>query len=251
MFSERFTFLGIDPTAGGKPLTYAALDAGRGLLALGQGSLDDVLAFAAGQRHALAAVCAPQRPNQGVMRRSDVRQSLTPSPHPGRWENCRLADFLLRQRGVSIPLIPADEQACPNWMRQGFTLFRRLEELGYAVYPVEGAGRQCLEVYPHAAYSFLLGVTPYPKDTLEGRLQRQLCLYERDVELEDPLEILEEITRHRLLTGHLSFDRLHSQAELDALVAAYVAWQCAHQPAQVEALGDVDEGQVIVPRSMV
>jgi len=50
MFYTNSTFIGIDPTAGEKPFVYAALDHELRLLALGHGSIDDILAFAAGQR---------------------------------------------------------------------------------------------------------------------------------------------------------------------------------------------------------
>ena len=201
MFFDHPTFIGVDPTAGEKPVVYAAIDHELRLLALGQGKLDDILAFAAGQRQAILAVCAPQRPNTRVMTRPEVRENLHPVPHPGRWENFRLADYLLRQHNIAIPQTPADEADCPNWMKNGFLLFRRLEELGYQRYPETEAGCQSLEVYPHAAYTVLLGVLPFPKHTLEGRLQRQLALFEVDLEIPDPMRFFEEITRHRLLKG--------------------------------------------------
>jgi hypothetical protein len=157
------------------------------------------------------------------MTRPEVRELLHPAPHPGRWENFRLADFLLRQHNIAIPQTPADEQDCPNWMKNGFLLFRRLEELGYQCYPEKGAERQFLEVYPYAAYAVLLGVLPLPKYSLEGRLQRQLALFEVDLEIPDPMRFFEEITRHRLLKGVLPFDELYTAAELDALAAAYTA----------------------------
>ena len=241
------TFVGIDPTAGERPFVYAALDHERKLLALGEGSIDDVLAFTAGQRQALAAVCAPRQPNLGVMARPEVRQNLSASLHPGRWVNFRLADYLLRQRNISIPQTAADEEHCPNWMRMGFLLHRRLRELGYQPYPQAGAERQCLEVYPHACYAALLGVLPFHKHTLEGRIQRQLALYEQDVGVPDAMRIFEEITRHRLLHGVLPIDNLYSPGELDALVAAYTAWRAAHEPNQVSLLGDEEEGQVVLP----
>ena len=61
MFFVDSTFLGIDPSAGEKPFVYAALDHELKLLALGEGSIDDILAFAAGQSRAMAAICAPRR----------------------------------------------------------------------------------------------------------------------------------------------------------------------------------------------
>jgi hypothetical protein len=247
MFYDHPTFIGVDPTAGEKPVVYAALDHELHLLALGQGSLDDVLAFAAGQRQAILAVSAPQRPNTGVMASPDVRDSLDPVPNPGRWENFRLADFLLRQHNIAIPQTPANEADCPNWMKKGFQIFRRLEELGYQNYPAREAERQFLEVYPYAIYTVLLGVLPLPKHTLEGRLQRQLALFQVDLEIPDPMLFFEEITRHRLLKGILPFDGLYSVAELDALAAAYTAWLAANHPDQITMLGDPDEGKIVLP----
>lgn len=58
MFYSNTTYLGIDPTAGDKPLTYVALDQARSLLAIGQGDMEEVLAFVAGQRSAFTAAAA-------------------------------------------------------------------------------------------------------------------------------------------------------------------------------------------------
>jgi hypothetical protein len=247
MFYTNSTFIGIDPTAGEKPFVYAALDHDLQLLALGHGNVDDVMAFAAGQRQAVVAVCAPRRPNQGVMARSEIRESLFPPPNPGRWENFRLADYLLRQHNLSIPQTPSNESQAPNWMRNGFAVFQRLEMLGYRAFPDTGADRQCLEVYPYASFAVLLGILPFPKHTLEGRLQRQLILFDRDVDVPDAMRIFEEITRHRLLKGVLPLETLYSSGELDALVAAYTAWLAVLHADKITLLGDPQEGQVVLP----
>ena len=52
MLFTHTTFIGIDPTAGVRPFTYTALNNKLELLALGQGNMDEVLAFVAGQRGA-------------------------------------------------------------------------------------------------------------------------------------------------------------------------------------------------------
>lgn len=241
------SFIGIDPTAGVRPFTYAALDAELGLLALGEGSMDDVLAFVGGQRSAGVAVCAPARPNRGVMERAEVRTNLSPPPRPGRWTDLRLAEYLLRQHNITIPRTPAEESACPAWMRMGFTLVRRLGEMDYHPYPQAEAARQWLEVYPHASFTILLGRQPFPKNTLEGRLQRQLILFQREMAIPDPMRFFEEITRHRLLQGILPLGDLYSAAELDALVAAFTVWLAVCHPEQVCALGDAEEGQIYLP----
>ena len=247
MFFTNMTFIGVDPSAGEKPIVYAAIDHERRLLALGGGSLDEVLAFAAGQRQAVLAVCAPRGPNLGLMRQAEVRKDLDPSPSPGRWENSRLAEYLLRKHNIHIPLTPNIDHDCPNWMRQGFELFRRLLKIGYQLFPRPGAERLCLEVYPHAAFSVLLGLIPFGKNTLEGRLQRQLVLFEQKVEVPDPMRFFEEITRHRLLKGVLPADILYTPGELDALVAAYTSLLAASQPEKILMLGDPEEGQVVIP----
>lgn len=247
MFYTNTTFLGIDPTAGQRPLAYAALDHEKQLLALGQGDLDEVLAFVAGQRQAVVAISAPRQPNLGLMEKAEVRQSLSPFPRPGRWVDFRVAEYLVRQHNISIPQTRRIEQDCPAWMQTSFKLFRRLEDLGYQTYPSHNAALQSLEVYPHACYTTLLGLTPFPKNTLEGRIQRQLVLFELKLNVPDAMRIFEEITRHRLLNGILPSENLYTPEELDALVAAYTAWLGATSPDQVSMLGDPEEGQIVLP----
>lgn len=250
LFSET-SFVGIDPTAGVKPFVYAAIDKDRGLLALGQGQIDDMLAFAAGQRQAIVAVCAPRRPNRGMMRRESIRQELDPVPHPGRWEDFRLAEYQLSQHNIRIPQTRKRASDCPKWMQMGFSLFRGLENFGYRDYPQPDARCQLMEVYPHASFAVILGRLPFPKNTLEGRMQRQLALFDRGVQLPDPMDYYKEITRSRLLSGDLPEGDLYSAGELDALVAAYSAWFGYTKPGQITLLGDPEEGQIVVPAKKI
>lgn len=247
MFTSHPLYIGIDPTAGQRPFTYVALDSDLHLMALGQGVMEEVLAFVAGQRQAFVAVCAPCRPNQGMMGHSDLRERLIPPPRPGRWSNFRVAEYLLRQHNISCPRTPASESESPAWIRMGFTLYRRLEGFGYKSYPSEETLLQWLEVYPHASYCALLGLTPFPKNTLEGRIQRQLVLYNLRLHISNPMDFFEEITAHRLLQGTLPLKGVYTTSELDALVAAYTAWLAANHPDQISTLGHLDEGQIVLP----
>lgn len=247
MFPSYTTFIGIDPTAGQRPFSYAAIDIDLKLLALGAGDIDEVLAFAAGQRQAYIAVSAPSRPNCGMMGQDDVRLRLTPQPRPGRWNNFRVAEYQLRQHNIYCPNTSAREEDCPNWMQMGFNLYRRLEKLGYQPYPLEQSPRQWLEVYPHACYTALLGLVPFQKSTLEGKIQRQLVLFDQGLNVSDPMRIFEEITRHRILQGILPEKELYSPGELDALVSAYTAWKAANHPEETISLGEPGEGMVIIP----
>jgi hypothetical protein len=247
IFFTNTTYIGIDPTAGVRPFTYVALDHERTVLALGQGDMEDILAFVAGQRTAIVGVCAPKSPNRGLMDRQEVRETLHPLPRPGRWRNFRVAEYQLRQHNIPIPQTPGDPTDSPGWMQMGFTLFHRLGDLHYQPYPEEGADRQCLEVYPHACFAALLGRLPFSKHTLEGRLQRQLVLYDCQIKIPDPMLVFEEITRHRLLQGILTLDDLYRQEELDAMAAAYTAWVAGTKPEEITRLGDPEEGCLILP----
>jgi Protein of unknown function (DUF429) len=247
MFYTNTTYIGIDPTAGVRPFTYVALDHERNILALGRGDMEDILAFVAGQRSALVAVCAPRSPNRGLMDRQEVRQNLNPLPRPGRWRNFRVAEYQLRQHNIPIPQTPADPEDSPGWMQKGFTLFHRLGDLHYLPYPEENADRQSLEIYPHACFAALLGRLPFPKHTLEGRLQRQLALYDCQLKVADPMLVFEEITRHRLLQGILPMEALYHTEELDAMAAAYTAWVAGTKPEEITRLGDPEEGYLVLP----
>lgn len=247
MLFSHTTFIGIDPTAGKRPFVYTALDQNLAVMALGQGALDEVLAFVAGQREAIVAVCAPRWTNQGLMDNSEVRDRLVPQPRPGRWNNFRVAEYQLRMRNIHIPQTSAREADCPNWMQTGYKLFRRLDELGYQEYPTEGAQHQSIEVYPHASYVCMLERKPFSKYSLEGRLQRQLILYEHNINVPDSMRFFEEITRHRLLNGILPEEDLYSPGELDALVASYTAWMVVNQPENTSMVGDPQEGQITLP----
>ncbi len=257
MLFTNITYLGIDPTTVGLPMVYIALDDSLELLAVGQGSLEDVLAFVAGQQQALVAVCAPRQPNLGMMAQDEIRQSLSPQPSPGRWLNFRVCEYLLRKHNIHIPRTPGVGEKAPGWMQTSFKLFQRLAELDYLVYPGEvgeletrervASRRQYLEVYPHASFSTLLGRTPFPKNTLEGRLQRQLVLYNLNINVPDPMLFFEEITSSRLLRGILPTEDLYSPNELDALVGAYTAWLAARKPDEISRIGDSLEGEIILP----
>jgi hypothetical protein len=246
MLFTQMSYLGIDPTAGDRPIVFAVIDDTLTLQALEQGSLDDVVAFAAGQQQAVAAICAPRRPNTGIMSDEEFRQTLSPPPMPGRWLNFRMCEYLLRLHNLHIPRTPRTGEKTPGWMQNGFRLFQRLDELNFQPFN-EGGDHQSIEIYPHASYAALLGKIPFPKNTIEGRLQRQLVLFDLNLNVPDPMRFFEEITRSRLLRGILPTEGLYSPGELDALVGAYTAWLAIHRPGEILRLGNPQEGELILP----
>jgi predicted nuclease with RNAse H fold len=245
MQTPSLTFVGVDPTAGRHPFTFAALDQDRQLVALAAGDVNDVLAFLTEQKAFVVAVNAPPHPNHGLVREKLEKQNLAPGQLRG--SDMRQAECELRERGISVSPTSSRVETCPAWMQMGFDLFRRLDEAGFKQYPSEIASQQWLETHPHAAFCALLGQLPLPKPTLEGRLQRQIALYEQGIGIKDPMEFFEEITRHKLLHGVLPMEFVYATEELDTLMAAYMAYCVVNCPQEMILVGNHQEGQIALP----
>lgn len=245
MLFTHHAFIGIDPTAGRSPFTYAALDDERNLLALADGELEEALTFIGNFPAATVAVNAPSHVNAGLVRRQLEKQTLT--PHSLRGADLRLAEADLRARGISVSATPSREEACAAWVQLGFALYKRLAKMGYKPYPQDGSDHLWLETHPHACYTVLLGQVPLPKPTLEGRLQRQIVLHDAGLRVKDPMDFFEEITRHRLRLGVMPMELIYHPEQLDALVAAYTAWMSAKHPAETIQVGAKEEGFIVLP----
>ncbi|MDO8752717.1 MAG: DUF429 domain-containing protein [Anaerolineales bacterium] len=245
MLSKNSTFIGIDPTSGHKSFTYAVLDKDLRLLALAEGEMEDVIAFVAGQQPATVAVNAPAGVNLGLVR--EMLKKAMPTPTPTRGAEFRVAEYELRQRGILVAGTPASVSVSPAWMQLGFELYRRLEQLGFKKYPAENQSSQILETHPHACFCVMAGGLPLSKPSLEGKLQRQLILYEHGVGISDPMDFFEEITRHKITKGLWPTQLLYPPEQLDALVAAYVAWLAINKPGHVCSFGDQNEGMIVLP----
>lgn len=242
-------YVGIDPTAGARPIHYAGLDRDLRLVALDEGKMEDVLAFVAGLSSAVIAVDAPQSPNQGRMLEAEVRRRYDLLPDGKTWGQWKVCEYELRRRNIRLYNTPSRVEDAPSWMRNGFVLYGRLRALGYRMHLISQAplGRLMVEVHPHACFTVMLGHRPFLKKTLEGRMQRQMVLYLEGVDVADPMRVLEEMTRHSLLNGQLPLTQLREHDELDALMAAYVAYQVALRPNQVSQVGDEEEGLITLP----
>jgi predicted nuclease with RNAse H fold len=242
-------YIGLDPTAGRRPFNYAVLDDDLKLLVpRGLGKLDKVLDAIRAYASAVVAVDAPQSLNAGLMASAAYRQSRGLSPKTKTWANYKVCEHELMRRGIRLYSTPGEMEAAPKWMRLGFQLYQALRGDGYEMYqPGSPATRRMLEVHPHASYAVLLGHLPLRKDTLEGRMQRQLVLFQEGLPVPDPMDAFEEITRHHLLEGALHLPNLFTHDELDALVSAYTAFLAARHPGRVTLVGEPAEGQIVVP----
>ncbi|MEI7846470.1 MAG: DUF429 domain-containing protein [Chloroflexota bacterium] len=251
MINTTSLFVGIDPSGGRKPFTYAALDQKGKIVALSGGELEEVLKFIRELPGAIVAVNAAPRPNQGLVRRDGMQQSLPPLQISGRSLDMRLAEHILRQRGINISMTPAKKELCSNWVQAGFIFYQQIDSLGFQPFPTPDSKFQWLETHPHACFCGLLGQDPLSRSLLEGRVQRQLVLYENGLEIHDPMDFYEEITRHKLLKGNLPVELIYTIEELDAIVAAYVAFVAGRHPERIMKVGDPGEGEIFLPVSQL
>lgn len=241
-------FIGIDPTAGKRPLTYAVLDGALHVAACGTGNLETVLEAVSAYPAALVAVDAPHGPNRGLMAQPETRQRYGLRPNGANWANCKVSEYELRRRNLRLYLTPGENDTPPSWVKLGFSLYAALRERGFETYaPGSAAPRQMCEVFPHACFSVLLGHRPLNKNSLEGRWQRQIVLHDEGLDVPDPMRSVEEITRHHLRAGTLTFPGLFTHDELDALVSAYTAYLAARHPERITLVGDPAEGQIVLP----
>ena len=121
-------------------------------------------------------------------------------------------------------------------------------QAGLKPYLTSNAPKQWVETNPLECFRSLSGQTPQSRRTLGGLIQRALILYDQGLQIEDPMEFFEEITRHHLLGGVMPMELLYSASELDALAAAYITWMLINKPVQVDLTKESGEGMILIPR---
>jgi hypothetical protein len=121
-------------------------------------------------------------------------------------------------------------------------LRRKLSQAGFKPFSHQDHPRQWMETQAQDCFHALSGHRLLPHRALEGRLQRCAILFEEGLQLTDPVDMLEEITRYKLVQGILPLENLPSYNELDALAAAYLAWMSVNRPGQT-----VPKGEFVLP----
>jgi len=245
MENKPTVYIGIDPCSHPQPFTWVVLDTRLRLLELSEGSLEDVLGRVKALEPSRAAVNAPTGPNRGLVRRPGPRRGRKPLKETGRADNLRIAEQQLFECGIRVPRTPSAVEDCPRWMQHGFALHRGLDALGFSDLPE--APLRKLETQAEAVFHTLLKQAPFPARSLEGRIQRQILLFEQNIALRDPMEFFEEVTRHRFITGTLPMEILYTLPQLHALSAAFIARLDGQKPAQVIRLGAPEEGLLALP----
>jgi hypothetical protein len=244
--SAHLTYIGIDVQAAQKPFYYTALDADLETIACGHGRMGDVLAYLAGQTSAIVAINGPIWAPQAVTVSSQI--GLFGGEQNTIGGSQRWVDDELSTRGYPIVFVPSAWKKAPVWMERSLELAAEIKRLGYVVSGNPSSTRFFFETNTDAAYHQITGNSPYDSRSLEGRLQRQLLLYEFGFHLQDPMSFLEEFTRFRLRTSNVPLAQICVAHELRALMAGATAWLLDHRPETLEHLGQNGEPEIILPR---
>lgn len=237
LFDEEI-FVGIDPAGGANPFIWAAINQAGDVVALPNGKLSDAITFIRGIPQVHVAINSPRGISHSLLNDYTYRQQLNPIPNPGKYTRYRVCEYYLKIRNIRLIPTPIQTNKVPAWMKNGFELFRELDN---------SSDITVIETNAHASFCTLLGRIPFLKNTLEGRLQRQLILCQTGLKLRDPMDFFEEITRRKLLLGILPEGILKLPRELDALISAHVARQWKINAQESIALGDVTESQIVLP----
>jgi hypothetical protein len=244
MNSNR-VFAGVDFSAGKSGLTVALLTARLDVRSVTRRTPEEAAGDLASCAEITVALGGPLKPWRAeAVSSAPIGQAL----REGRPPRARAADAELSRRGIPVRRVPALESAAPAWMRSAFRLARDLRARGFTgAKEAPESPRALLEVNPAACAAALLGRLPFGRGTLEGRIQRQLALLREKVDLPDPMDALEELTAHHLLSGRLELNGILRPDEMDALLAAFAAWRASSSPEAVAWLGDDADGWICVP----
>lgn len=113
---------------------------------------------------------------------------------------------------------------------------KKISQAGFKPFSRKGSVHQWIETEAKDCFRALVQQEPLPGRVLEGRIQRALVLYDEGLQIPDPMDFFEEITRHKLIQGILPVQNVYSSRQLDALVSAYTGWMTINRPGQIEML---------------
>ena len=131
----------------------------------------------------------------------------------------------------------------------GHKIFNALEseivQAGFKPYLSIHACRQWVETYPFDCFSSLSGQTPLPRSTMRGRVQRAEILYEQGLRINAPRKFFGGV--HNSVVN-MTRDALYTSAELDALMAAVIAWMLINKPVKIDLTREPDKQMISIPR---
>ena len=167
-----------------------------------------------------------------------------------RWDISEVINYLQQFEHVllAVNLLGGRKTSSTRSQKISDELKKKIIEAVFKPYLTSNAPRQWVETNPVECFRSLAGQTLLPRRSLGGQLQRALILYEQGLQIADPMDFFEEITRHHVLAGAMPTELLYSASELDAFAAGSVAWMLINKPVQVDLTKDVGKGMIVIPR---
>lgn len=153
----------------------------------------------------------------------------------GKWDAAEVLSYLRDYDNSTLVInIPSTKRGRDIYA----DLRKKAAQAGYKAYFETSQPRRWLETDAQDCFRALGGHKLLPHRSLDGRLQRTAILYEQGLQLTDPVDMFEEMTRYKLVQGILPLEHLPSSRELDALVAAYMAWMSLNRPGRIAVTGE-------------
>ena len=167
-----------------------------------------------------------------------------------RWDISEVINYLQQFEHVllAVNLLGGRKTSSTRSQKISDELKKKIIEAVFKPYLTSNAPRQWVETNPVECFRSLAGQTLLPRRSLGGQLQRALILYEQGLQIADPMDFFEEITRHHVLAGAMPTELLYSASELDAFAAASVAWMLINKPVQVDLTKDLGKRMIVIPR---
>ena len=243
-FMDTYTFVGIDVNSRPPYYHLVAIDTQLHFRSELTGDLEELTQFLLRTDKLIIGINAPLSISTGYLAQSNL-----PKHHPGRWPNCRRVEFELAQHGAPVYFTPNDPNKMPAALSRGFTMSRRLIDLGYEL-STDQTENSLIEVPADAAFWSIVQGEMIEQNQLLGRIQRQMILYELGFQVPDPMAFFEEITRFKIKMGNIPLNLVLTQQQLNARIVAYTAQQLWKNPERVAKLGYQQEGYLYLPADL-
>ena len=159
-------------------------------------------------------------------------------------EKCDVAQAVARLKGYDEVSLAVNVPSTTRLLEIYSGFKKQIGQAGFESYSTKNVHKQLIETNALDYFRTLIGRKPFPRRTLEGRVQRGLILYQQGLRITDPMDFFEELTGHHILDGLFPYELLKSASELDALASAHVAWLVVNEPGQTRIM----ENRLVVPK---
>lgn len=189
----------------------------------------------------ILAVNTPISPNKGFLTQSQRKKHK-----PGKWPDVRRIEYELEEYGAPIYHTPKKKSNLLAAQHHGFKLIENLLETGFRQFGDEGE-KVFLEVPSETAFWSFECKPLFTEESFIGQIQRQIMLLELGIDLPDPMDFFEELTRFKLLTGNAPLEMILETPSLNAWINAFTALQLHKNPSRITQLGYSQEGFLYLP----